>query len=72
MPARLRLLKVIVQPVFVLDDGENLVERAAQPVIVTAADWPEYAVTGFPESIEALRKEVEAAEPSEIARDTFR
>lgn len=40
---RLRLLKVIVQPVFILDDGENVSEKVAEPFIVTSADWRAFA-----------------------------
>jgi hypothetical protein len=43
MPKKLRLLKVVCQPVFVLDDGENLTEQAAEPIQVPAADWPAFA-----------------------------
>lgn len=43
---RLRLLKVIVQPVFVLDDGETLTEQVADPFTVTAAGWREFADEG--------------------------
>lgn len=35
---RLRLLKVIVQPVLVMDDGETLTEIPAQAVTVAVAD----------------------------------
>ena len=38
----LRLLKVIVQPVFVFDDGESLVEQIAEPLVVPAAEWPAF------------------------------
>lgn len=44
---RLRLLKVTVQPVFVVDDGETLTERVGQPVEVTAANWPGFAASAF-------------------------
>jgi len=47
MSRQLRLLKVIVQPVFVVDDGEALTEVQAQPGAVSAADWPSYATTAF-------------------------
>lgn len=40
MTFRLRLVKVIVTPVFVLDDGDSLTEQPAQPVEVPAARWP--------------------------------
>jgi hypothetical protein len=56
MRKRLRLLKVIVQPVFVLDDGETLSEVTPQPFVVTAKEWPTYPVDGF------LRQFAEAEE----------
>lgn len=34
-----RLLRVEVRPVFVLDDGEDLAEVNVQPVSLTAAEW---------------------------------
>lgn len=34
-----RLLKVMVQPVFVVDDGDELTEVKVQPVTLTAAQW---------------------------------
>lgn len=57
--SKLRLLKVIVQPVFVLDDGEHLVEQAAEPVAVAPAQWPAYPTTEFAEAFEGLRAQVE-------------
>jgi hypothetical protein len=39
---RLRLVKVVVQPHFVIDDGEELEERVGEAVQVPAADWPDY------------------------------
>ena len=56
---RLRLLKVIVQPVFVIDDGEMLTEHVAQPMTVSAGDWRDYATGPFLASFEALRQQVE-------------
>jgi hypothetical protein len=38
----LRLLKVVVQPVFVWDDGDTLREVQVDPVQVAPADWPDY------------------------------
>jgi hypothetical protein len=61
---RLRLLKVIVQPVFVVDDGEFLTEHTAEPVEVPAAEWPTYATTQFAVGFDALRQQVEDG-PSE-------
>lgn len=44
---RLRLVKVLVQPVFVLDDGETLTEITGQAGTVSAAEWPSYATERF-------------------------
>lgn len=60
--SRLRLLKVIVQPVFVVDDGEQLHEQSAQPVPVSPADWPTFATTTFVEGMEALQAQLDKAE----------
>jgi hypothetical protein len=49
---RLRLVKVVIQPHFVLDDGENLTEQIANPVEVSAADWPTYPTEKFPADVE--------------------
>jgi hypothetical protein len=56
---KLRLVKVIVQPVFVVDDGESLVEQIAQPVNVPAAEWPTFATGRFLDGFDALRRQVE-------------
>jgi hypothetical protein len=64
MSKRLRLLKVIVQPVFVLDDDDlGLVEHVVQPVDVPAHEWPTYASGRFLESVEGLRQQLEGSEP---------
>lgn len=44
MTKRLRLIKVVVQPSFVVDDGETLQEMHTEPIVVTASDW-----AAFPE-----------------------
>ena len=64
MKARPRLLKVIVQPVFVLDDGEHLAELIIDPVVVPAADWPTYPTVGFAAAVEMLRSQFEDKEDS--------
>jgi hypothetical protein len=46
---RLRLLKVVVQAVFVADDGEYLHELVADPVEVAAAEWVSFPTGRFEE-----------------------
>lgn len=50
---RLRLVKVIVQPVMVIDNG-NLTEKTVEPITVPAAEWPSY-----PAKLAAEMKEAE-------------
>lgn len=58
---KLRLLKVIVQPVFVLDDGESLTEQVAEPVAVPPSEWPTYPTEGFARGVAALSEQLAAA-----------
>lgn len=46
---RLRLVKVAVQPTFVVDDGDTLTEVQGHAVAVTAANWPSFAADAFTE-----------------------
>lgn len=39
---KLRLVKVTIQPTFVIDDGETLTEVSGQPILVSASEWPDY------------------------------
>jgi hypothetical protein len=58
--SELRLLKVIVQPVFVLfDDSGGASEIVPQPITVSSAEWPTFAAGGFEEATHALRDELE-------------
>lgn len=61
MPApKIRLIKVLVQPVFVLDDGENVTEVDHPAVAIPAAEWPTYSSDRFPAEIRAWQKELDA------------
>lgn len=44
---RLRLVKVIVQPVLVLDDGDSLTEVKSTAMEVVGASWPSWSETAF-------------------------
>jgi hypothetical protein len=62
---RLRLVKVVTQATFVLDDGESLVEQVANPVTVAASEWPGYPNGRFLEQVAALEAELTGAAESE-------
>lgn len=44
---KLRLLKVVVQPVFVLDHGTHISEVEHPPVVIPADEWPTYSGERF-------------------------
>ncbi|MBK8748775.1 MAG: hypothetical protein IPM04_13205 [Saprospiraceae bacterium] len=64
--SRVRLLKVVVQPVFVVDDGETLTEQVADAFTVNASAWRDFADEGgaFDQGCAAL---VAQADPPEQA-----
>lgn len=51
---KLRLVKVIVHPIFVVDDGETLEEFRNAPSEIPASEWP-----GFPDR---LKRDIAEAE----------
>ena len=51
MTGRLRLVKVVVQPVCVWDDGETLVEVTAPPATIQASNWGDYSLDSHMEDI---------------------
>lgn len=55
---KIRLVKVVVQPIFVEDDGESLSEIGHHPVEVSAIDWPEYSGTIFPKQVEEWQEKL--------------
>ena len=63
---RLRLVKVLVQPFFVDDDGETLTEHVANPVEVAAKDWPTFATDKFPAGVAELEAQLNAELVTEI------
>lgn len=65
MTPRLRLLKVIVQPIFVIDDGNTLTEYASAPVDVSPQEWPTFAKDRFAQGMEALRRQIESPSSSD-------
>lgn len=45
--ARIRLLKVTVQPVFVLDETDGIEELVGQPIVIQGKHWQSFAKTAF-------------------------
>lgn len=62
MPKVVRPVKFIVQPVFVIDDGEHLEELPVEPIAVSARDWPAWAGGGWRQALEALQDKLSATE----------
>jgi hypothetical protein len=60
MTARIRLLKVAVQPYFVLDDGTNVVEVEHPPTVIPAAEWPTYSSERFPSEMAEWQARLDA------------
>jgi hypothetical protein len=59
---KLRLVKVLVQPVFVLDDGETITEVEQPTVTIPACEWPTYSGERFPREVEAWQARIDEAE----------
>jgi hypothetical protein len=70
MKKTLRLVKVIVQPVFMLDDGETLSEIEHPPTVIPAGEWPAYSGSRFPREVAEWQRQLNAASqtPAEGAR----
>lgn len=61
---RLRLLKVAVQPTFVVDDGETLAEITGPPQSIPAGDWRDFATGAFTDDdLAALLERSDLSEP---------
>lgn len=58
---KVRLVKVVVQPVFVLDHGTHIEEVDHPPVAVPAAEWAAYSGERFPAEVEAWQKHLDDA-----------
>ncbi len=57
---RVRLLKVVVQPVFVLDDGEELTEVQHPAAAIPAVEWPTYSSERFPREVAEWQEKLDA------------
>lgn len=65
---RIRLVKVIVQPVFVLDDGTTIEEIEHPAIAIPASEWPTYSGERFPREMVAWEKEINAQPANRAAR----
>ncbi len=67
---KVRLLKVVVQPVFVLDDGEELTEVQHPATVIPAAEWPTYSSERFPREVAEWQKKLDAEDHAATTRVT--
>jgi hypothetical protein len=65
---RVRLLKVIVQPVFLLDDGQSITEVPVEEHVIPAREWPTYSSERFPLEVTRWQAQLDAldAQSSDI------
>jgi len=56
---KIRLVKVIVQPVFMLDDGTNLTEIEHAATAIPAEEWPTYSSERFPQELAAWQARID-------------
>lgn len=59
---RIRLIKVVVQPVFVVDDGEHITEIEHPAIMIPAADWPKYSNERFPVEVAEWQERINKEE----------
>lgn len=59
MNGKLRLVKVVVQPVFVLDDGDTITEIGHEPTVISAAEWPTYSSERFPREVKEWQARID-------------
>lgn len=59
---KLRLIKVLVQPVLVLDDGKTIEEVDHPAIVIPADEWPTYSSERFPREIEEWQARLDKGE----------
>lgn len=69
MSKRIRVVQYVVQPVVVVDDGENLTPLEVQPIPVPAARWAEFVQGGLDQALTALQAQIE--QPADDATATL-
>ena len=61
-PPKLRVLKVLVQPVLVIDHGTHLEQLPPEVHEITASEWPTYATDRFPRELHAFEQQLHQRE----------
>jgi hypothetical protein len=56
---RIRLVKVAVQPHFVIDDGETITEIEHPVTMIPAAEWPTYSSERFAREVEEWQERLD-------------
>lgn len=59
---KLRLIKVAVQPVFVLDDGETITEVEHPVTVIPANEWSTYSSERFRREVEEWQARIDGGE----------
>lgn len=64
---RVRLVKVVCQPFYVVDDGEHLTDQPAEPLTIPAAAWDSFpaVLAERAKEFERTLNEPEAADASD-------
>jgi hypothetical protein len=55
-----RIVRVVVTPDVVIDDGENLIPQQVQPMTVLWRDWPTFAVGGLQDALNKMQAQLDA------------
>jgi hypothetical protein len=58
---KLRLIKVLVQPIVILDHGSHVDEIDHPAIAIPASDWPTYSSERFPSEMRKWQAELDKA-----------
>jgi hypothetical protein len=59
---KVRIIQFIVQPIAVIDDGENLIPVEVKPIPVLAASWKKFAENGADDLLGQLQAQIDEKE----------
>jgi hypothetical protein len=60
MERKIRFIQFAVQPVAVIDDGENLNPIEIKPIVIRASEWARFAASGPSELLAELQHQLDA------------